>query len=66
MSETQLAPGGRRQRHSGTTPWGFRKGDRVEFTKAGYTIRGGIFGYTDTETPHVLSVADAHWQRIGP
>jgi len=60
------AKGGIRKRKGGTTtPWGFRKGDWVEATKAGRTIRGWVSGYTDTETKHLLSVADARWQRLG-
>jgi len=40
------APGGRRQRHGGTTtPWGFRKGDWVEATKAGRPILSVLWSY---------------------
>ncbi len=53
---------GRRKRKGGTTtPYGFRKGDAVEGTKAGKTVRGYISGYTTGK----LSIADAHWHRIG-
>jgi len=59
-------PGGIRLRHGGTvTPWVFRKGDRVEATKAGRTVRGYVSGCTNTPTQQKLSVADAQWHRIG-
>jgi hypothetical protein len=58
--------GGVRPRHGGTTtPWGFRKVDGVEATKAGITVRGWIGGYTDTAKTQNLSVVNARWKRIG-
>ena len=56
------APGGLRKRKGGTvTPYGVRKGDWAEATKAGKVVRGYISGYTTGK----LSLADAHWHRIG-
>lgn len=58
--------GGRRERFGGTTtPWGLRKGDVVEATKAGRTVRGYVSGYTLTDRTRTISVADAQWRRMG-
>lgn len=58
--------GRQRPRHGGTTtPWGFRKADYVEATKAGQTVRGWIGGYTNTAKTRKLSVVDARWKRLG-
>lgn len=58
--------GGARERFGGTTtPWGFRKGDPVEATKAGRIVRGYVSGYTHTPKTRAISVANAQWQRLG-
>lgn len=58
--------GGRRERFGGTTtPWGVRKGDFVEATKAGHTVRGYVSGYTNTEKTRAISVANPRWRRLG-
>ncbi|WP_084662363.1 hypothetical protein [Sulfobacillus thermosulfidooxidans] len=44
---------------------GVRKGDLVEATKVGCTVRGYISGYTNTPTQKKLSVSDARWHRVG-
>lgn len=55
---------GIRKRHGGTTtPYGFRKGDYVEATKAGKIVRGYISGYSEANS--VVSIADHRWKRIG-
>jgi hypothetical protein len=60
------AKGGIHKRHGGTTtPWGLRKGDYVEATKADRTIRGYVSGYTQTAKVQAISVANAHWHRLG-
>lgn len=57
---------GRRERFGGTTtPWGVRKSDFVEATKAGHTVRGYVSGYTNTEKTRAISVANPRWRRLG-
>ena len=57
---------GYRKRHGGTvTPYGLRKGDYVEATKAGRTVYGYVSGYTDTRTTQQISIANADWHRLG-
>ncbi|PSR21930.1 MAG: hypothetical protein C7B47_16995 [Sulfobacillus thermosulfidooxidans] len=58
--------GGVRERFGGTTtPWGFRKGDLVEGTKAGRTVRGYVSGYTQTRQTRNIAIVDARWKRLG-
>ncbi len=58
--------GGRRKRHGGTTtPWGFRKGDWVEATKAGQTVRGYVSGYTKTATTQQIAIVNTQLRRLG-
>ena len=62
----KAAKGGIRKRHGGTlTPYGVRKGDWVEAVQAGRTVRGYVSGYTRTPKSQAISVADAHWHRLG-
>lgn len=58
--------GGLRERFGGTTtPWGLRKGDLVEATKAGRIVCGYVSGYTHTPKTRAISIANAQWQRLG-
>ncbi|MDF5724308.1 MAG: RRXRR domain-containing protein [Rhizonema sp. PD37] len=56
------ASGGVRRKYGGTvTRHGFRKGDYVEATQAGKTVRGWVSGDTERQ----VSVSDAEWKRLG-
>ena len=56
------ASGGVRRKYGGTTTrHGFRKGDYVEATKAGKTVRGWVSG----DTAKQVSVSNFNWKRLG-
>lgn len=55
-----------RKRHGGpATPWGVRKGDFVEATKAGSIVQGYVSGYTETAKTRNIAVVDTRWKRLG-